>query len=435
MSRPLIHAAVWLTCLVLAGVAYTGCSDGEATLEAMLNQAAELPGIRASKHSKLCEEFRLVEGSRTLPKQLNNDEPLAHKNAAVALKQALPDLDEVTTINKQAGGLLSVAPGAEAEVLHIESGSLGTKWLSQTKAVADASRLDDCDFGIRYERGYFNDLDYVYRSAAASRLLLIDALFHLEDDLSISTARFDAAWQWTDWLSKSGHLEARVQAALVRREALTIAEAIANRPEAKTDDLRRIEKTLQNSLNNWPSLESTLVRERAMAIATYEAVRLGLAELLFTMDERAELRENGVYYDLCRPTRDQVDADEAAYLSYMREIIAVSKQPYYQRSKQLVECDRLLRSNEQQTDYPWFANHLFVLNNSMTVAQAELARDRARVEGWLHLLSEVTGSPPPAGKANPFNGEAYATQTRGTQKYVALGDRRSVNPSLRVPGE
>ncbi|WP_145251887.1 hypothetical protein [Aeoliella mucimassa] len=434
MSRPVFHAAIWLTCLALAGLAYIGCTKGDPTLDQLVEKAAELPGVRGSKHSKLREEFRLVEQAQALPKQLNRDQQLQHKNAAVALKQTLPDAEQVSKINEMAGGLLSAVPAADIKLLQTESGSLAARWVRETSAVAEATRLEKCDFGLRYEWGYFNDLDFVYSAAAASRLLLLDALYRM-DDLAASTARFEMAWKWTDWLSESGHLEARVQAALVRREALYVAEAIANSPEAKIEHLRQLESVLQDSLNNWPPLEETLNRERALAIATYESIRLGLADMLFTYDERKELRSSGVYTDLRHPSDEQVDADEAAYLTYMREIIAVANQPYYQRAKQLVECDRLLRSGEQIERYPWFANHLFVLNNSMTMAQAELARDRARVEGWLHLLSEVTESEPPANKLNPLNGEAYAMQTRGSQKYVALGDRRSVNPRLTLPGE
>ncbi|WP_442483447.1 hypothetical protein [Aeoliella sp. SH292] len=429
------HAPRCAGCVVLtlaALVVQLGCQKRGESLESLLAHAATLPGVRASRQSALREEFRLVEQSHTLPSELNTDASLVHQNAAVALEHALPDLEQISKINSETESFLDTLGAADPSLVAQEARLMGTKWSKQTKAVFEASKLPGCDYGIRFDRGYFNDLSFVYRSAAACRLLLVDAVSDLESPANVAIARFDAAWRWTDWLANSEHLEARVQAAHLRSEALAVAEMIAGRPGVTADDLRAIYRTLDNTLRHWPSMRGTLVRERAMAIITYEAIRLGLADLLFTADEREQLRADGVYDSLRVAKEQQIDADEAAYLAYMREIIDVSDQPYYIRSKHLVECDRLLRANEQTDDYPWFANHLFVLDNSLTLAQAELARDRARVEGWVFLLANLTGEPAPTNHTNPLNGEKYKVTTRGHERYVDLGDRRSANPHVTL---
>jgi hypothetical protein len=429
------HAARCAGCVVLTLAALAvlgGCQKRGESLESLIEHAATLPGVRASRQSKLREEFRLVEQSHGLPSELNTDAALVHQNAAVAIEHALPDLEQISKINEQTESFLDTLGAADASLVTQEARLMGTKWSKQTKAAFETSNLPDCDYGIRFDRGYFNDLSFVYRSAAACRLLLIDALSDPEDRTDDAIARFDAAWRWTDWLADSEHLEARVQAAHLRSEALTVAEILASRPGVTADQLRTIYQTLDNTLRHWPSMRGTLVRERAMAIITYEAIRLGLADLLFTADEREQLRADGVYDSLRVAKEQQIDADEAAYLAYMRDIIDVSEQPYYLRAKHLVECDRLLRANEQTDDYPWFANHLFVLDNSLTLAQAELARDRARVEGWVFLLANLTGEPAPANHTNPLNGERYVVTTRGHERYVDLGDRRSTNPHVTL---
>lgn len=410
-----------------------GCGQQQETIDELIERAATLPGVRASEHSKLREEFRLVEQAQGLPEQLNTDAAPVHPNGAVVLDEALDDLDRVSEINDQAAAFLGALPAADRAFVEAESGALSAKWLAEISDVTEASKLPAVDFRLKFERGYFNDLDFLYQAAAASRLLLVDALYHLDDHPDVALARFAAAWAWTDRLAETGHLEARVQAALVRGDALNVAEVIANRPQATSDDLRAIGQTLSTSLQQWPSLKSTLMRERAMALAAYEAIRLGLVDLLFTLEERKQLREEGVYDTLRAADTDQIDADEAAYLAYMREIIAVADQPYYARSKHLVECDRLLRAGEHVERFPWFANRLFVLNNSLTLAQAEVARDRTRIEGWLHLLAAAANEPPPAGEINPLNGKKYLAENTGRQWYVALGDRRSVNPRLTAP--
>jgi len=417
-------------------LALPGCQDAKPTLDDLVKKAAELPGVRSSEHSELRNEFRLVEQSETLPQQLNRKPIKQSENAAFALQGIFEETSLANDVNEQAGAFLGMLPASEAETVSAESGALTAKWLRPIEQLSEAGKLPRCDFGIKFEYGFFNDINFLPNVTAGCRLLLVDSVYGATHQSPASLLQFDNAWQWTDWLAESGHMEARVQASLLRREALWVAEFLANRPECTKAELLAIQKTLQNSVDHWPPVRVALEGERALAIATYEALRLGLIDTLFTIEERGQLRADGVYDSLRNATPDQIDADEAAYLEYMRAVIAVADKPFYKRSAALVECDRLLRSSEQQeSGYPWFANRLFVLRESLTLAQSELARDRARVEGWLHALAVATDSPAPRAKVSPFNGEAYVVQPRGGQLLVALGDRRAMNPRVGVPGE
>lgn len=430
MPRPTPNPAGLTVTLSVVSLLLVGCDGGSPSLEVRIAQAAKLPGVRSSTHSRLREEYRLVEQSRGLPEHLNTDASLVHKNAAVALRHALADFEEVQKINQQAAALLRTLPAADEVFLQSESGALSAKWLALIASVAEASDLADCDFGVSWELGYFNDLEFLYQAGAGCRLLLVESLYQIEDSPRVAIERFAQAWRWTDWLASSQHLEARVQAAQLRGEALLVLEVLANRPTASTAQLAEFRQILQRSLSDWPTTKSTLVRERALGLATYEAIRLGLIDMLFTLDERTKLRSDGVYESLRAADEERIDADEAAYLAYMREIIRVADQPFYARKKHLVECDRLLRASEQAENYAWFANYLFVLDNSLTLAQAEMARDRGRVAGWVHLLAKATGANPPGDEVNPLNGKKYVVQQQAGGWYVALADRRSVNPRL-----
>lgn len=432
MVRNRLEPAWLLGCVLM--LALPGCQEATPTLDELVKKAAELPGVRNSQHSQLREEFRHVEQSQTLPKQLNRKPLAKNKNAAVALQSIFEEGSLASDINDQAGAFLGMLPAAESEAVGTESGTLTAKWLRSIEQLSEASRLSACDFGIKFEYGYFNDINFLPNTTAGCRLLLVDSVYAATHASPAATRQFANAWQWTNWLAASGHMESRVQASLLRREALWVAEFLANRPECTHAELLAIQKTLQDSLDQWPPIREALEGERALALATYEALRLGLIDSLFTIEERGQLRADGVYDSLREATPEQIDADEAAYLEYMRAVIAVADKPFFKRSAALVECDRLLRSSEQQeSGYPWFANRLFVLRESLTLAQSELARDRARVEGWLHALTAATNSPAPRAKVSPFNGEAYVVQPRGGQLLVALGDRRAMNPRVGVP--
>lgn len=427
IDRQLVTIACCIACLV-------GCTKTVPTLEELVQQASTLPGVRGSQHSQLREEFRLVEQSGTLPEQLNRKPTAKSENAAIALGEVFAESSLVTDASEDAGALLRMLPASNREVAGKESGALTAKYLHEIEKLTAASQLPDCDFGLKFERGFFNDINFLPPATAACRLLLVDAIYSGTHSSGSAAKKFRDAWKWTDWLAESGHMEARVQASLLRREALWVADYLANRPECTKVELLSIQSTLERSLDNWPPVRKALEGERALAIATYEALRLGLIDMLFTLEERGQLRADGVYASLRESGPEQIDADQAAYLEYMRAVLAVADKPFYQRAAALAECDRLLRSSEQvESGYPWFANHLFVLRESLTLAQAELARDRARVEGWLHALAAATGSSPPRSKVSPLNGETYVVQPRGEHLLVALGDRRAMDPRVGLP--
>jgi hypothetical protein len=192
-----------------------------------------------------------------------------------------------------------------------------------------------------------------------------------------------------------------------------------------------LRQVIEGSFATWPSTESALKRERAIDLHTYEAIRLGLVEMLFTTQERGELRVEGVLEELCKLPPERIDADEAAYLAYMRKVIELARQPYFTIKKQLAEEDRLLGVHAAKGDYAWFANRLCTEN--LSAAMAELAYDRARVEGWVVALAEASGGTPAKGKLNPATGREYPVERAEGYVIVRLEDRRLANPMVRIP--
>src|SRR5690606_28642514 len=217
--------------------------------------------------------------------------------------------------------------------------------------------------------------------------------------------RVRMAWQWLDWLLEERLLEAWLVAAELRVELFAVAEMLAANADVSRAELEKFRARIEQSFARWPSVESALKRERAIDLHTYEAIRLGLVEMLFTTQERGELRVEGVLEKLCNLPPDRIDADQAAYLAYMRKVIELARQPYFTIKKQLAEEDRLLGVHGGKGDYAWFANRLCTEN--LSVALAELAYDRARVEGWVVALAEASGSAAVKAKLNPATGGPY----------------------------
>src|SRR5690606_32049253 len=106
----------------------------------------------------------------------------------------------------------------------------------------------------------------------------------------------------------------------------------------------------------------------------------------------ARLQADGVLPTLRTLSPERIDADQGAYLEYMRHIIESSRKPFYASKNELVEADRLLEMHVGENDYAWFANKLCA--QSLTLAQAEMARDRSRVEAWELALAAATANKP-----------------------------------------
>ncbi len=430
VMMPLLSRVARLVALV-ALVAAAGCREPVLSLEERIERAGQLPGVRASTHSELRAEFRRVEQSHGLPEQLQDEPVPSHQNAAVALAKVWDDDDRVASLNQQAASFLGAVRPANSEFVATEAATLAARWLQPMGQVAKLSQLEQCQFGLEYARGFFNDVRFLDQAAAACRLLLVEGLAQLEADPDLAMDRFRLAWRWTDWLAAERYLESRLKAVELRTEAIAVAEHFANRPQATRQELRLLHQCFVRSIAATPRLEETLQRERAIALVTYEAIRLGLVNLLFTDEERQELQTDEVLELLRKASPDRIDADEAAYLQYMRQVLATAGEPYHARKGGLAESDRLLASTAVGEDYAWFANRLFAEN--LTLAQAELARDQARLEGWVLALARAADLPAPGFKTHPRNGKPYRIETVGGEVHVDLSDRRTANPRVRVP--
>lgn len=424
----------WLVVSLMVGwLAITpliGCQQ-QNSLEELIAQAALLEGVRTSGHSRLREEFRAVELADGLPAKFNHPPLAKNKNAARGLEGLLKP-KEVVRVDAECAGLLAMLEiDPSAESIAAEATALAAKHQATIAEIVKLADRPECDFGIDYTKGRFGDFRFLNRGRMAVRLMLVDTIAQQEISLTDGIDRFARGWRWIDWLMEQRYLEAWLTAAELRLESLGVLERLVADSRATPVELDRLRKIVEGSFATWPSIEGALQRERAIDLHTYEAIRLGLVEPLFTVQERAELRLEGVLEDLCTMPPERIDADQAAYLATMRKLIELVRQPYYLIRDQLAEEDRQLGVHTNKQEYAWFANRLCTEN--LTIAIAELASDRARVEGWVVALTEATGNGPAAVKLNPVNGQPYQIERIEGHIVVRLEDRRLANPLVRLP--
>lgn len=419
-------AVAWLAVLLLGG-----CGKKQLTLEQRIERASELPGVRASGHSKLREEFRLIEEARALPRDLNRPGLPAHLNAATVLSELFASLD-VGEVNTTAEGLLgTLTHEVDRNLVAEQADKMRRGWGEGLAGMVAATKRPGCNFNVAYEEGRFGDFRFLEQAKGGVRLLLVDAVSQIDRNPEYAWGRLRMAWQWIDWLLEERLLEAWLVGAELRVELFAVAEMLATNPGVSRGELEKFRARIEQSFANWPSVESALVRERAIDLHTYEAIRLGLVELLFTTKERARLQADGVLPTLRTLSNERIDADQAAYLEYMRHITESSRKPFYASRNELVEADRLLEMHSGENDYAWFANKLCA--QSLTLAQAELARDRARTEAWDLALAAATATKPLPERTNALTGQPYELTLHDDSVVVLVGDRKVVNPVVAIP--
>lgn len=426
MRRPALCALL----IALATCSAAGCQKRD-SLDDLVERASRLEGVRHSRHSRLRDEFRQVELAGGLPSELQRPALPRGKNAAAGLESLITPHEAARVDTQCAGFLAALALDASSPEFGAEGAQLAKDHQEIIAGVVKLTDRSGCDFGFDLSKGRFGDFRILVQARMATRVMLVDSVARQTGSLDEGIDRLERGWRWIDWLVESRYLEAWLSGAELRLEALAVAERLANDPRATPRELGRLRRMMEGSFATWPSTEATLKRERAIDLHTYEAIRLGLVELLFTTQERGELRVAGVLEEICNLPAERIDADQADYLAYMRKVIELSRQPYFAMKQALAEEDRLLAAHSGKGDYAWFANRLCTEN--LSAAIAELARDRARVEAWVVALSEASGEEQTKVKLNPATGSPYPTEQVEGYIVVKLEDSRLENPLVRIP--
>ena len=369
------------------------------------------------------EVLRLEEAGQT---PLGLEEPLGdpEQNAAVLLEKAFSDGARARLFPR----LENLVPD---ERFLFDSPRLGSiRDLVQgaaliRMAVARADAAPACVFDVRHDLGYFATMRFLDDAAIASRLHVLAAAPAIADgDLAMACDEVDGAFRWVDRLAAVPRIEARVQAAQLRGEALIVIEALAEDPSLQRADLKRLYAVLRRSLDNWPKDADPLIGDRALTLHSYEAIRAGLFDDLVTNEERQRLEARGLLRSMRAMTASLIDRDELAYLEAMRAIIAAAAEPFYARRDALHDALEPFDPNAARSVEVPMATQLFF--PGLQVAMEEIARDRAACEVWALALATAGDLDLPPYQQNPVTGADYEVTRRTDEIIVRSGD-----PDLR----
>jgi hypothetical protein len=386
-----------------------------------------LPGLMGTSLERLQDELALVVEQQGTPELLDGLDTGGQKSSQ---SRRIPDKENVAIAlanvysTKTFQSLKDAAeknyPQGRFEFnalqLRTAVGFLGRhrRELSESRA---ALKRPQCDFGIRHVRGFANDcsfIDHARLSARLEGLAAAEALF-VDDDLQRAIVALENMLQWAKHLGAEKHVTARLQARLLRAEALDVLQAIVIHPNCRREQLQRLGELVRGQLSAWPPDADAWIGDRAMGMHSYEVVRDGDIALLLTDREIEAFSQSGSIEELPKAAMDVADRDELFYLGAMRKIIESCRRPYHQRAnmakKILAEADAKANS----PDYPLVAARLLLPNIDLGLRMQ--AEDRGAVEAWAAALDAALGRTV-TNTVDPLTGKKYQISRRKEQISV-----------------
>ena len=393
-----------------------------------------LPGLKGTSLEKLQNELARVVEQQGTPEMLDGiglvDEESPDKPSASARPQIPDDVNAAAGLADVFGEKIFSSLQEAVDKLY-PRGPFQFNALQLRTAVGLLSRRQDellrarqslqrpqCDFGIRHVRGFANDVSFIDRVRLAGRLEGLWAAKSLfsEDNPKAATDALRNMLQWAKLLGAERYAAARLQAAMLRAEALEVLQAIVLHPRCKKKDLDRLHEIVHENLAEWPDDADAWIGDRALGMHCYEIVRDGAVISLLTPEEVGEFSGIGALEDLPAAAKAVADEDELFYLTAMRKIIESCARPYCQRANVAEEILARAAAKRNAADYPMVADRLLLpdINRGLRM-QAE---DRAAAESWAVGLDVAIGRP--AGFAvNPLTGKKYRI-SRGEKQISVI---------------
>jgi len=226
-----------------------------------------------------------------------------------------------------------------------------------------------------------------------------------EDHLEPAVESFSLMLRLASCLGAEKHLEARLNAALLRAEAFDVLQAVVRHDRITRTHLVQLHKMVQAQISAWPDDARAWIGDRAIGLHTYELVRAGHLVELLTPEELEEFGGRGALKDFCKAALRGINGDELYYLETMRKVIESCGQPYHTRVALLDSIADDLHQKQETSDFPLIAARMLL--KDLKKAQIIQARDRANWEAWTLALALATGQRMPPYEINPLTGEKY----------------------------
>jgi hypothetical protein len=263
-----------------------------------------------------------------------------------------------------------------------------------------------CDLGVRYDQGYSDELPLVDVFWICGRLEAFLAAESLADDKPAEAIEaVEQILQLARVMAAEKNVTARLQAAFLRTEALTVLQSIAKHKQITLPDIQRMHGAIREQLADWAPDSHAWIGDRALGMCAYELARTGQLSSILTADEMLSFKDEAILFQLSAAAVRQINDDEAYYLDAMRRIIDSCDQPYHTRRAVFDQIREDLHKKRNTPDFPVVAGRLLLPD--IEKGHVIQARDRANCEAWALATALASGLEPPTFETNPLTGKPY----------------------------
>lgn len=407
--------------VLLIATALVGCGrEDERSIRKQLTTHAELSLTDKTHSQALQEELARIRADKGWPMQLVERQPPADSedDLTAAVSAPFASAAEIDRIHRSLNELwpdegLKFSPTALEHARRIVA-----RLRPDTVTFLAALRRPKSAFRVGVDQGIVEDtawveaarlvarvrvmegIDEVYRGAPEGGIEPLADLIRLASKLEAapSLVAHLAAVDIRRWIVSGMMAIATSDAATRRTHELLFELASADRREAGSE-------------------RTAWIGDRAAGMHAYEMVRAGEYLSLLTREEYDRLEERNETMDHALVVRRNVDDDELWYLETMRELIARSETPYFERRAWLDERFESLDAVRDAPRFPSVAADLLLIG--ITTAQQRLARGRARRDAWYLALAAAVDRPLTDGPTvNPETGTAYEVRIDGDRIEV-----------------
>jgi len=389
----------------------------------------KLSGLRRVTNPRLRDELARLEQEGATPEQLSRVELPEADNAAAVIRQLFP-AKKLADLAAQSEAFLP-EPGKPLEGIALERASqFYDEHRAAVERARDALRRRRCELHVDYMQGFAADLSSIDDIVIDVRLESFKAAEHLAaNDPEAAVEPLSFMFQLIECLANVKLVEARLQAAFLRSEALETIHWTATHPAATRDLHDRLFELVQEQLANWPDDAWAWIGDRAVGLHAYEVIRDGKIRWLLNDEEIAMLNDEQILSQLNHPDSKVLAADELYYLDTMRGMIDVCSQPYFKRRQFFETLRRDLQRRRNDQDFPLVAAR--ILLKDVENGHIIQARDRTLCEAWSIALAVAAGRPSPGYEVNPLSGERYRVVI--TDDQVAVWNIGNGEPGDEYP--
>ncbi|GIX02272.1 MAG: hypothetical protein KatS3mg112_1209 [Thermogutta sp.] len=418
--------------LVLCSLA-TGCqrpSRHEEAARSPIEELGKLPGVRKTLLPALREELARIEEEGGTPELLTPRLPPPEENLAAVFHELFPADRLPFLLARSRELLLEGIPADDAAARALQEFLRPLE--GQQKAVRAALHRPKCVFPIVYTAGFAADLAFADHVVMATRVELLEALLSAsKGESGRSLESIGVALRISHRLSQTGHPHLRFEAARLRRAVLDVLQEIFSHGKVLREDAAALNEVVKNILATWPEDADTWKAARALGLHAYEVVRIGRLFDLLTDEEAKTLSQEYDLRSLVEKTRANADQDELYYLTQMRQVIELSRKPYFERKPAL---DRLVSEWQARKADEEVLVACRILLPMVEPGQLVQAEDQANTLAWAVALNAALGDQNATEVVNPLTGEKYWLESSGDWLYInGIGTDLGRHGAIEIP--